>query len=384
MFDFVSNILAGIRRMVLPVRRRPLLAWQLLAGMAVLACANAGCGRQPDERSSSSVQLNAAFVDGLYTSLDFKSPRRVFETVFASLGDNPIVYPSEGCYYFKMAMNGQYVGGTISFPVEARDTGFATFNFVTISEDKFESPDMHGPSGALRLDTMDGCSVTQSGRDRYDVSYQGRTVHFRMYMGDTIPPAPGQLLAEEEYVGPSFDESGLRFYLLFNRRVERLYWMLNESGFVPEQFRTIDTGVVLGGRTGFVFYSDTARERKILIGVDSANAAQNNWYDGPFDELPDSYIQRGTVRIKQYLVRHYGLDSNTIDRYGRFKRSRGIRVPVAPYHDYGNLREFTYLRQLRADHSDPSTFLARVTGRWPRQPQPPGGLPNESRAEARP
>jgi hypothetical protein len=52
----------------------------------------------------------------------------------------------------------------------------------------------------------------------------------------------------------------------------------------------------MGKRTGFAFYQDGLRHRKILVGVYEANYRLNTYFDGPFDQLPDNFIEGETLR----------------------------------------------------------------------------------------
>jgi hypothetical protein len=180
----------------------------------------------------------------------------------------------------------------------------------------------------------DGLAMHKVDSLEYDITYQGRTVRFSLFDLQPRPPKKGVLREDETYVGPCFDESGLRFHLIFNRDLKRLYWILDDETFVSEIFVPLTKHVVLGARTGFAFFDDTLQHRKVLIGVDGLNVLQNNWYDGPFDQMPDNLVQAGKIRVKDYLLAHYKLPADVIDDFGRYVGERGSRVPVAPYRVY--------------------------------------------------
>ena len=57
---------------------------------------------------------------------------------------------------------------------------------------------------------------------------------------------------------------------------------------------------------------------------------QNNWYDGPFDQMPDNYVCNGQIEVKPYLEQHYTEYEGRIDKYGRFLNKEGRRIAVAP------------------------------------------------------
>ncbi|MGZ8388713.1 MAG: hypothetical protein ACXW3R_11415 [Rhodoplanes sp.] len=111
------------------------------------------------------------------------------------------------------------------------------------------------------------------------------------------PPAD-VLAPEETFVGPIADESGLRFFLVFNERLRIFLYTLDETTDVPDGFEPSPhtDRIIIGKRTGYAFYRDQRRPRKILIGVFFTNSRVNNYFDGPFDQLPDNFIEGDAFR----------------------------------------------------------------------------------------
>jgi hypothetical protein len=119
-----------------------------------------------------------------------------------------------------------------------------------------------------------------------------------------------------------------------------LYFILNEDGFVPEFFQNLSGDIVIGNRTGFAFYVDKENNRKILFGVQGENVLKNNWYDGPFDQMPDNYIHTGRIpKYHQYIAANYPGIKGKIDKYGNYLDEKGVRVAVAPYLVYFSKEE---------------------------------------------
>ena len=54
--------------------------------------------------------------------------------------------------------------------------------------------------------------------------------------------------------------------------------------------------ILIGRRTGFAFYRDHQLDRKILIGAFESNSRLNNYFDGPFDQLPENFIEGEALR----------------------------------------------------------------------------------------
>ncbi|MGZ8322874.1 MAG: hypothetical protein ACXW3N_07145, partial [Rhodoplanes sp.] len=132
------------------------------------------------------------------------------------------------------------------------------------------------------------------------------------------PPADA-LAPEETFVGPIADESGLRFFLVFNELRIFLY-TLDETTDVPDGFEPSPhtDRIIIGKRTGYAFYRDQRRPRKILIGVFFTNSRVNNYFDGPFDQLPDG--QSASRRGRS--MRRYALRDDQWDRIKDFLPGR--------------------------------------------------------------
>ncbi len=278
---------------------------------------------------------NNSYINGLYTNENTTRTAVVFNYVFQHLDDEVTVYPSENYYYFKLTMLGKTLSGDIHLDVLDRDSGVVSCGFVEKREDRSRAIGHDPPAWSREFGARDSLFVDRLGDFRYAVTYRGRRVIFNLYAGDTAAPVKARLTGDEIYVGPSFDESGLRFFLIFNKAINKLYWILNEDGFVPEDFSRFSSRVEIGDRTEFAFYLDSINNRKILIGVQRLNVAHNNWNDGPFDQLPDNYVKAGRVEIRKYLEAHLGYKPGTLDRYGNYLgREKEARAVISPYATY--------------------------------------------------
>ena len=102
--------------------------------------------------------------------------------------------------------------------------------------------------------------------------------------------------------------------------------------------------------------------RKILVGADAYNVLKNNWYDGPFDQLPDNYVNIGEIEIQRYIEAAYPADSGKIDKYGNFLEQEGVRVAIAPYYAYYSRDELMgYINDCIRDNKDLSELFTCLT-----------------------
>ena len=89
--------------------------------------------------------------------------------------------------------------------------------------------------------------------------------------------------------------------------------------------------ILIGKRTGFAFYRDRLLDRKILVGVYEGNYRLNTYFDGPFDQLPDNFIEGETLR-QAILEISPGLKGK-IDRFGSSPNGE-VRFLIKPYATY--------------------------------------------------
>ncbi len=290
---------------------------------------------------------NEYFIRSLYTDIDVKDPKAVFRYLYQQLDDDVTIFPSENIYYLKFTLLGKIYNGTITMYIDDREKGILGFGYVTREE--FKSRQKYFPmlGGCYDFSKKDGLEMKYIDDFTYSVTYIGKTVVFHLFNDGIKPPKKAKLRPDEIFVGPTFDESGLRFFLVFNKTISKLFWVLNEDEFVPETFYHVSENVVIGDRTEFAFYNDKENNRKIMVGVEGENVMQNNWYDGPFDQLPDNYVKTGQLKVQEYLEAHYPYYKGKINKYGNFLKRKGSRVAVAPYIVYFSRDQLNFVDSLK-------------------------------------
>ena len=268
------------------------------------------------------------------TTLDVKDPMAVLGFVLNSLPDRVNVYPTENYYYFNFYYGGAPYAGNIR--IEPGDDGKVTVHFVYYedwSEWRQESPLTH-----VVLDASRGVTVEKLERLVYRLTYGGKSVVFALNDLSQVRPPDGVLAPGEIFIGPIFDESAIRFFLVYNAKLKVFLYILDETVKVAEDFFPAGrrNRILVGKRTGFAFYKDRLRDRKILIGVFEANYRLNTHFDGPFDQLPDNFIEGEMLRnaILDVAPRLKG----HIDRFGSFPGG-AVRFEIKPYASYRTVDE---------------------------------------------
>lgn len=323
-------------------------------------------------RTVSTLATNESFINGLYSPLSLDSSAAVFRYVFERLAPDVTVYPSENYYYFELPVQGRVVTGSLSLTPADRDSAQIGFAYTTRIQDKARARFYFTRGGGGNYGQAQGVRVRRTAALEVTVSAFARTVRFHLHDLKATPPTRNRLRADEEYVLSNFDDSGLQFHLIYSQPERHLFWILNEEGYVPETF-SASRHLLVGDRTEFVFYADSLNARKILVGVAGLNVRQNNWYDGPFDQLADNLIEAGRVRLKPYLLAHYGGEARGIDDFGAW--SREGRMAVAPYTVYHSREDLSFVDSLEALRLPYPEFCRRLT----EQKYPPAPDAGESR-----
>jgi len=277
------------------------------------------------------LHTNEAYVEEVTqaTTLAVNDPMAVFAFVLNSLPDRVKVYPTENYYYFTFVHRGAPYAGNIR--IELGDGDKVTVHFVYYqdwSEWRQDSPLTH-----VVLDGSRGVEVERLERLIYRLSYGGKRVVFALNDLSQVKPPAGALAPDETFIGPIFDESAIRFFLVYNSKLKVFHYILDETVNVADEFFPTrrSNRILIGKRTGFAFYRDRRLDRKILAGVYESNYRLNTYFDGPFDQLPDNFIEGETLR-HAILEISPGLRGK-IDRFGSSPNAE-VRFLIKPYATY--------------------------------------------------
>jgi hypothetical protein len=232
-----------------------------------------------------------------HRGLDLRDPAAVFGAVFAQLPDAVRVEPTENYYYWHLTADGRALQGNIRLAVGARERGELAFAYGEPREFLDETGRAERLAVSKSFNASDGVRVRARDAFTVDVSHRGKTVVFHLNrLAQELPPgfrlAPGETFRQRVQ-----DESGLRFLLLYQPDGRYFIWVLDEAEPAPEHFRELAPDVVVGRRTGFVFWvQESLGGRKVLASVQRASLERNDYHDGPFDQLADNFVQGDGLR----------------------------------------------------------------------------------------
>lgn len=268
--------------------------------------------------------VNSFFHSGRSNTIDFENADAMFSYLFSQLPYYAIVYPTELYYYYEFSIPDSNVSGNLRL-VELENGMLGMGYFDKDAQDRF----MHKMFGA-----DEGLRVKALSDSLYMVSHEGKSVYFKLNTIWKKKPSGLRVLPEEEFVARVFDESGISFYLYFNSKENAFYYILDSEKPLTENLREVRTNIYVGERTRFAYYNDRDFKRKVLFGVYVAGIRSNNFYDGPFDQVPP----RLNLREKVYKAYPY-LQLLGVDEHGVFLDRIGTRVSISPYADYSSVDE---------------------------------------------
>lgn len=300
-----------------------------LLGIAILALALTSANALAQETPK--LETNQSYLEELYrgATAPVGDKTEMLRFVLKTLPDRVKVFPTENYYYFGFYAGGVRYAGNIRLDASDRDKGVLHFAyFIDTVSWRPEFPVTYALMGV-----PEGVKIEKVEPFLYRVTFGDRSVLFELNDLSKVTPPEGVLGPGEKFLGPVFDESGIRFFLVFNSRLKLFHYILDETVKVPDELTRAKATdrILIGTRTGFAFYRDAQRERKILIGVYEGNTLSNNYFDGPFDQLPDNFL-KGDELLQAILEVAPNL-KGTLDRFGgSFDGSE--RFLIAPYASY--------------------------------------------------
>ena len=163
-------------------------------------------------------------------TLAIDDPLAVLSFVLASLPVRVQVYPTENYFYFRFIHKRVAYAGNIRLSVADRDEGKLHLAYGVQPTDWNSEP----PVKYTVLDAGKGVTVRKLARFEYRVAYGDHAVIFVLNDLSQVKPPAWLLHADEKFIGSVFDESAVRFFLVFNAKARVFHYLLDESSAVPD------------------------------------------------------------------------------------------------------------------------------------------------------
>lgn len=324
---------------------------------------------EDEDNSASYLLLNQRWIEGLYAQeVDLDDVDAVFWHIFSRLPREVTVFPSENYFYYILYVDGRQIWGNIRLPAGRRERGvlsFAYFEFV-----EFTGTPGSGPSRAKFYTKADGLTLRELDPFKWEVTYNRKSVIFNLHRLSQDSPNLFPLGEDEVFVERTFDESGYQFFLLFNQRTNYFFWVLNEEEEVPDELAPVQEDLLVGRRSGFAFWVDEAHGgRKVLAAIRRLSVIRNDYYDGPFDQLADNYVEES--QISEYMVKANPALEGRIDKYGYYTDTeRPLRVALSAYGTYFTTTDLERFLARAKAADDPYRYISRGGVPLPVTPTP--------------
>jgi hypothetical protein len=166
------------------------------------------------------------------TSLNVGDPMAVFGFVMSKLPERVKVYPTENYYYFGFMHNGIRYAGNIRLDASNRDDGKVIFAYFEDTSQWYDD----APVQHAILDASQGVTLEKIEPLVYRVTYQARVSCLRSTICASVKPPAGALGPDETFIGPIFDESAIRFFLVYNPKLKVFHYILDETDKVADSF----------------------------------------------------------------------------------------------------------------------------------------------------
>jgi hypothetical protein len=267
------------------------------------------------------------------------NPNEVLTDLFRQIAPVAHVYPTENYYYFRFYRGGKSYSGSLRLAADTRDNGTVEFacyetytSWLVVDEQSGVQKDLSEPDGVL---------VKKIDDFAYDVEFHGVTVRFLLNRIDQT--ADKEILGKnEDFVGRSFDDSGIVFDLVYNRSQKTFYFVLDTKRRVDETFVKFRDKVYVGTRTGFVYFEDAVVNRYVLIAVNAEEVHNNTPYDGPFDQLPENFYKE--IDFWRYVYDAYPDLVGKLTAGGKYRDAKlEIIFGLAPYREYVSEKELKFI-----------------------------------------
>jgi hypothetical protein len=313
------------------------------------------------------VAFNGQYLQGLPRPVRLTNPKAVFDALLAAAPSPSTILPSENYFYFRFVCNGREYAGNLQLATYHRDKGRLSFSYA--ESDRVFFPDIEDRSTSVWLDSSDGVDIVMISEGVYEVSSGGHKVEFHIPPMTWPPIEPPALMPDDVLVAPCRDESGTEFFLLYSKGKKQFQWVLDEAGSNSPKMVSHESGVQFDPRTGFAFYYDRRLGRKTLIGVRHESIHMNDWFDGPFDQLPDDLIAVGKVQLYKWLVHAHKKIEGKVDKHGQFLDDKDSRIALTSYVEYESPKQFvTDMKRFLRTGKDPqksiSSFLEQRANHW--------------------
>jgi hypothetical protein len=293
---------------------------------------------------ANALNTNEKMINELYqdTELDIDNVDDVFAYVLSQTDDTLTIYPSEGYYYFNFYHQGNLIKGNMLVGHKLRQQGSLSFIYFydIAGKERGEFKTHHKLYKSSEI-----FSLKEYQPNLYQLTFKNIKKNLEINQIETDADFVKTLESQGFEVNlPMMDDSGVTLYLAFHPTTNNFYY-INPLSRDDEFYYPVGEVLKVGARTQFVYLP--MEKFAILVGVNANNVYKNNYYDGPFDQLPDEALVN--IDYKSYLYRVNPSWKDKIYDDGYFIDDPDARVALTNYLEYLSLDELNKIQPCASD-----------------------------------
>ncbi len=245
--------------------------------------------------------------------LDLSEPLAVFRQLCCALPPQVSVWPTENYFYWELHHGTQHLKGNLRLASGLRETGQITFSYTR-----------DGTTTPYTTTLSHDHGITLQNPDPFTciLTHAARSITFHLHQLPQTPPTWHPQHPTEHFICRTYDESGLRFHLMFHPPLNTFYWTLEDN--TRSTLQPLTPHLHLHSPTGFLFFIDPATPtRQILCAVHHPSLMANTYHDGPFDQLADNYADQ--ANWQHYMQLADPSLRGRIDKWGYLTHTRPLK-----------------------------------------------------------
>lgn len=254
---------------------------------------------------------------------DFQNSDAILMRVLLASPERAAVYPSEQYYYYQFWQGARLIAGNLRF-VNAPEKLWV--GYFDRNDSSLTNARPYGAADGLEMKMSD----VPGGRDCM-LTWRGVKRTFSLPATKLKPTTPFPLLADEQIVSCTTDDSGTGLVLLYEPGPKAFAFAIDPSALAPEEYEEFTLRghtFRIGKESRWIFLHDQGRW--ILVGVNEEEVQRNTYFDGPFDQIPPDLDLKEMIES----VYPYVTEVGGIDRNGNFLTLAQQRVAISPYQQY--------------------------------------------------
>ena len=289
---------------------------------------------------------NQYYLDNLRQCDEYTISENPVPYILQAIGETLKVYPTENYYYFNVPYCGNIYKGNLHFNLffdgkkKRKNVILAFENYKNITLGSIDNDNLaiitweytdkdkellnsESPKFTYKLNS-DSMFIVK-------LLYRGKIykkfVYFEQVPKRTKPVPPSSI-----FISNTIDESGFVFSLIFDTMLNQFLWLMNDNQMINFKYIPVNNFFLIEPISGFVFLK--TEFEPILIGVPVINVAENNWWDGPFDQ---SNEREWSPLFRKFYLKIYPQLKDSMDYY-MYSKSNNYKFSVGNYIHYYDLK----------------------------------------------